>query len=305
MNTESQNKITTTDPNLIGVIEPNKGNFIHTYSEVSLQGASLEYGTKVSKLNARQEFYFNNPMGKNTVVMANRTKRNGAWILPVSKANNMGFDITRSDIFSQNASETFHYLAIGSNSSTGVADVVAIGKSEDGKTFEKKLATFQWGTANSTTSKVENFKFNQPYKKSGMIVITNSVLPDATRTLPVVDIDAEGFDIRRSDHIHTKEPFSWIAIGDCELDQLDYFSFPLGNGYSLQGGQFDSSQSDHQFFSFNERFGTACETVVTNRCSAESEYILPVSGIGTGGFSINRSPDISGNQPFYWVAIGK
>lgn len=94
--------------------------------------------------------------------------------------------------------------------------------------------------------------------------------------------------------------------GNKSLAASGYYKFP--GGFIVQWGSEISSTDSEETFTFPTAFATACYGVIVQRRTqgADEEALFPLATEDptTTQFKINRSDDIGGTSPFYYLAWG-
>ena len=93
---------------------------------------------------------------------------------------------------------------------------------------------------------------------------------------------------------------SMVKILSSSQDQL---SFNIGT-VEFRTGKAIATIDGPETFTFPRPFTTGCISVQTTRNGAGSEFIIPVTMCDQNGFTINRSNDITGTNPFTYISIG-
>lgn len=219
--------------------------------------------------------------------------------LPVTNADRTTYTIDRNeDVEGQ---QHFNMLSIASKEEGGPNYSRVLDQ------FENSVAVIQWGTARSETNDTQRFSFYRHFDNNCYAVVNNPRGADAENNLPIVSADNNSFTINRASGTDDQD-FYWIAIGDCNV-RNGYFSFEIGNGYVIKGGVSTSTLDDDQSFYFStmglSNFSTECSVVITNRQEKNSKSILPVTNMSASGFTLNRTDNITGDEKFWWIALGR
>ncbi len=266
-------------------------------SSQQISNALVQWGTAKSTIDGPQPQPFPQNYAcppSQIAVVTTRNNGGATAIMPASCTDKSFFTTDRYNEIS--GTKPFYWLSIGNLSSGSSGTSVLQG------------ATIQWGTAVSQKDHEEHFDFNDRFKKGCEAVIVCRSDANTKNTFAVTTADKNGFKVNRNDSVTGDQNFYWIAIGDTSPNSKACFSFQMGK-YTVKGGTATSKKDATQAFPFSAlglaSFSKACETVVVNRKSANSRVILPAVSADRAEFSIDRNNEITGDQDFYWIAIGK
>jgi len=265
----------------------------------NINGAVIQWQNYTSTKNGAQSFTFPEEFASDNVsVITNRTTAGAGDILPVTSVDAFSFSIDRSSDILGNS--PFNALAIGPDSVDGENRATTPGG-----------AVIQWGTAQTTTDKSQTINFPTPFSTNCGAVLVNRMEPNGQSVIPVTSATKSSFTVNRTTTINGTQEFLWVAIGDCDLNTEDCFSFSLGDGYVMKGGKaiYDTSGGPEETVSFSSLkltdFPNGCQTVLTARTKSGVNDILPVTAMSTSGFTVIPDSNLKNGQYFYWVAIGR
>lgn len=170
-------------------------------------------------------------------------------------------------------------------------------------------ALIEFGTAVSKVDQPENFSFPKAYScNANQIAAALQIMtPGIKYILPVQANAVNYFTVDRNDSLSGENSFHWLSIGGLKADQFNFTSVTDAAGNvlaNIQWGTAVSNTDSAQDFSFPKPFLSGCHAVLTNLCTPNASKMMPVTKVDTTKFTVDRNDDISGNQTFYWIAIG-
>ncbi len=269
-------------------------------SKLDIKNGLVQWGSDNSSQDTEQPFSFDENFTDIPMVVNTRTGEDSENTLPILRADKSMFYIDRKDSINRN--ERFHWFAVASNQNGGTK----VATIEDGK--GNAVGKIQWGSSTSSKDGDQSFSFHQSFSKNCAFVITNRNKKGVEDIMPVISKNTGSFTVNRNDGISGDESFSWIAIGDVEMDN-NTFSIDFGDKFTMKGGRAKSSSDNAQSYTFTslglEPFSNSCDIVLTQRTAKNAECVMPVTEEDKNFFTCNRDGTIDGEEYFDWIAIGK